>query len=96
MTLRLSDAFFFHSNRQGGGPCVFKFTPKPSSEVRLVSANFQSIGEISLEKLSEDGKYLGEIPGLYPVSHYFMTLLLLFEQTCRTKCLTFFAQKARK
>ena len=80
--------FFFHSNRQGGSPCVFKFTPKPSSNVTSVSATFDSIGEISLTKLPNDVEYLGLIPGLNPVSRYFMTLLLLFVQTCRTKWLT--------
>lgn len=61
---------FFHSNRQGGGPCVFKFTPKPSSDVTSVSATFESIEEISLTKLPNDVEYLGFIPGLYTVSRY--------------------------
>lgn len=88
MTLRLGDDFFFHSNRQGGGPCVFTFTPKLSSAITSVSAVFDSIGEISLKMLPEDDECqcLGKIPGLYPVSRYFMTLLLLFVQICRTEC----------
>ena len=61
---------FFHSNRQGGGPCVFKFTPEPSSDVTSVSATFESIEEISLTKFPNDVGYLGFIPGLYTVSRY--------------------------
>lgn len=50
------------SPQEGGSPCVFKFTPKPSSNVTSVSATFDSIGEISLTKLPNDVEYLGLIP----------------------------------
>lgn len=50
------------SHQEGGGPCVFKFTPKPSSDVTSVSAIFESIEEISLTKLPNDVEYLGFIP----------------------------------
>ncbi|XP_066014850.1 uncharacterized protein [Pocillopora verrucosa] len=52
------------SPQEGGGPCVFTFTPKLSSVITSVSAVFDSVGKISLKMLLEDDECqcLGEIP----------------------------------
>ena len=48
--------------RQGGGPCIFTFTPGLHSEVTSVYARFEGLGTQKLEHTSIG--WLGVFPGL--------------------------------